>query len=62
MGLPGASLLNQNEKYFWFHHTNADTMDIEDPDVLDKCTALWATVAYVMADLSITIPKNLTVT
>ncbi|XP_060527229.1 carboxypeptidase Q-like [Cylas formicarius] len=56
--IPGASLLNDNEKYFWFHHTMADTMDVLDPDALDKATALWAVVSYVIADLSIEFPRE----
>uniref|UniRef100_A0A182M9U7 Carboxypeptidase Q n=1 Tax=Anopheles culicifacies TaxID=139723 RepID=A0A182M9U7_9DIPT len=51
-GFPGASLLNKNEKYFWFHHSAGDTMAVEDPKNLDKCVALWAAAAYVVADLS----------
>lgn len=60
-GMPGASLYNKNERYFWYHHTNADTMDIEDSDNLDLNTALWAAVAYVIADLSVDFPKNSTI-
>ncbi|XP_055637461.1 carboxypeptidase Q-like [Toxorhynchites rutilus septentrionalis] len=56
-GFPGASLMNKNEKYFWFHHSAGDSMAVEDPKNLDKCTALWAAAAYVIADLSISIPK-----
>jgi carboxypeptidase Q len=57
-GFPGASLLNKNERYFWYHHTNADTMLVEDPKNLDKCAALWAAAAYIIADLDMDIPKN----
>uniref|UniRef100_A0A182ST02 Carboxypeptidase Q n=1 Tax=Anopheles maculatus TaxID=74869 RepID=A0A182ST02_9DIPT len=57
-GFPGASLLNKNEKYFWFHHSAGDTMAVEDPKNLDKCVALWAAAAYVVADLSISMPKD----
>uniref|UniRef100_A0A1L8E2C3 Carboxypeptidase Q n=2 Tax=Nyssomyia neivai TaxID=330878 RepID=A0A1L8E2C3_9DIPT len=57
-GFPGASLLNRNEQYFWYHHSNADSMLVEDPDALDKCTAIFAAMSYVIADLSIEIPKN----
>lgn len=60
-GMPGASLYNKNERYFWYHHTNADTMDVEDSDNLDLNTALWAAVAYVIADLSVDFPKNSTI-
>lgn len=58
-GFPGASLLNKNERYFWFHHSNGDTMAVEDKDTLDKCAALWASAAFVIADLSINIPRTL---
>lgn len=57
-GVPGGSLWNQAEKYFYYHHTNADTMLAEDPEALDKNTALFAAVAYVLADLSVDISRN----
>lgn len=56
-GIPMASLLNKNEKYFWFHHSNGDTMSVEDSDVLDKCLAVWTSVAYVVADLSVNLSR-----
>ncbi|KAJ8917135.1 hypothetical protein NQ315_012627 [Exocentrus adspersus] len=56
--IPGGSLLNANEKYFWFHHTEADTMDVLDPDALDKSAALWAVVSYIVADLSEEFPRD----
>lgn len=54
---PKASLLNQNEKYFWFHHSHADHIKIQDPDAMDRCTALWAIYAYIIADLDIMLPR-----
>ncbi|XP_050069757.1 carboxypeptidase Q-like [Anopheles maculipalpis] len=57
-GFPGVSLRNKNENYFWYHHTEGDTIELEDPAALDKITALWAAASYVIADLSIDIPKN----
>ncbi|KAF7278802.1 hypothetical protein GWI33_007953 [Rhynchophorus ferrugineus] len=56
--IPGGSLLNANEKYFWFHHSPADTMDVLDPDDLDKATAVWAVVSYIIADLSEEFPRE----
>ncbi|KAK2588607.1 hypothetical protein KPH14_006376 [Odynerus spinipes] len=57
-GVPGGSLWNKNDKYFYYHHTNADTMLLEDPDALDMGTALFAAVSYVLADLSIDLPRH----
>lgn len=56
-GIPGASLHNANEKYFWFHHTEGDTMNVESPDELDLGAAFWTAVAYIIADISADIPR-----
>lgn len=57
-GFPTSSLINQNERYFWYHHTDADSMYLWDSkDTLDRCTALWAAASYVIADLSVDLPK-----
>lgn len=57
-GFPGASLMNRNEKYFWYHHTAADSMLVEDSGNLDKGAAAFAVAAYVIADLSVDMPKE----
>lgn len=57
-GVPSGSLWNKNDKYFYYHHTNADTMLVEDPDALDMGTALFAAVSYVLADLSVDLPRH----
>lgn len=57
-GFPSASLINKNEKYFWFHHSAGDSMLVEDPVCLDKNTALFAAAAYVIADISVEMPKT----
>ncbi|XP_063909154.1 carboxypeptidase Q-like [Zophobas morio] len=59
-GVPGGSLDTENDKYYWYHHSNADTLEAESTDYLDKNTALWASVAYVLADLSIDFPRETT--
>lgn len=40
-----------------YHHSAGDSMLVEDPVSLDKCAAIWAAAAYVVADLSVPIPK-----
>lgn len=58
-GFPSASLMNKNEKYFNYHHSDADSMLVENPDDLDKNTALFAAAAYVIADISVDMPKDI---
>lgn len=57
-GVPGASLINENERYFWYHHTEADTMDVQNMTNVINCAAFWTAVSYVIADLSEDIPRN----
>lgn len=57
-GVPTGSLYNANDKYFWFHHSEGDTMSVEDPDTLDRCLALWTSVAYVTADMTHRLPHE----
>ncbi|CAI9730005.1 Hypothetical predicted protein [Octopus vulgaris] len=54
--VPGATLMNKNGKYFYFHHTNADTITVQDPHQMNLCAAVWAVVAYVVADLQNLLP------
>jgi carboxypeptidase Q len=57
-GIPGLSLNNENDQYFWYHHTEADTMSMMDAEQLDKGTAVWAVASYIIADLSIPLPRK----
>ncbi|KAL0985287.1 hypothetical protein UPYG_G00155050 [Umbra pygmaea] len=56
-GVPGASLHVADSKYFWFHHTDGDTISVQDPMEMNLCSALWAIVAYVVADLEEMLPR-----
>lgn len=53
----GASLHVENSRYFWFHHSEGDTMTVQDPGDMNLCSALWAVVAYVVADLEDMLPR-----
>ncbi len=49
-GVPGAALDVDGSRYFWYHHTNADTPDKLDPADVARCVATFAVWAYVLAD------------
>ncbi len=39
------------ERYFWYHHTHADAMEILDKQEVQHCTAAVAVMTYIVADL-----------
>ncbi|CAG2105142.1 unnamed protein product [Medioppia subpectinata] len=56
-GVPGSSLDNRHETYFYYHHSNGDTMTVEDSHQLDLCTAVWAATSYAFAALDDMLPR-----
>ena len=56
-GVPVMHLEVDREKYFWYHHTDADTMDKLDVSEFNQCVAAMAVMAYVIADLPETLPR-----
>jgi carboxypeptidase Q len=56
-GVPGAGLQVEGTRYFWYHHTDADTLDKLDPEEMARCVAAMAVLAYVVADLPIQLPR-----
>ncbi len=56
-GVPGMGLEVVGDKYFWYHHTNGDTLDKLDPAELARCVATLAVMAYVVADLPERLPR-----
>ena len=50
-GVPVMSLKVDGSKYFWYHHTDADTFDKIDFNEFNRCIAAMAIMAYVVADL-----------
>jgi carboxypeptidase Q len=50
-GVPLVGLEVHNERYFDYHHTEADTLDKVDPQDLADMVAATAVLAYVVADL-----------
>ena len=56
-GVPGMGLKVDGSKYFWYHHTEADTFDKVDKDEFNRCVATMAVMAYVVADMDNRLPR-----
>ena len=56
-GVPVMSLKVDGSKYFWYHHTDADTFDKIDFNDFNRCIAAMAIMAYVVADLDEPLPR-----
>ena len=56
-GVPGAGLVVDGAKYFWYHHTAADTLDKLDAAEVQRCVAALAVFAYVVAEMPETLPR-----
>ena len=57
LGVPLGTLMTHNERYFWYHHTNADTMTVLNPAEMNRCAAVFAVYAYVLADMDDLLPR-----
>jgi carboxypeptidase Q len=57
-GVPGMGLDVDPTRYFWFHHSQGDTLDKLDPADLARCVAAMAVMAYVVADLPDGLPRT----
>ncbi len=56
-GVPLMDLSDNMDRYFWYHHTAADTVDKVNSHELNLCTAAMAVMAYVVADMPETLPR-----
>jgi carboxypeptidase Q len=56
-GVPGMGLRVDGSKYFWYHHTAADTIDKLDKEAFNKCVAAMAVMSYVVADMDAPLPR-----
>jgi carboxypeptidase Q len=57
-GVPGAGLWTEGTRYFWYHHTDADTPDKLDPRDVARCVATMAVYAYVLAEMPERLPRT----
>ena len=56
-GVPGMGLNVDGTRYFWYHHTEADTIDKLDPREVALSVATMAVMAYVVADMPERLPR-----
>ncbi len=57
-GVPVMGLSVEDARYFYYHHTDADTMDKLNPREMALCVATMAVMAYVVADLPEPLPRG----
>jgi carboxypeptidase Q len=57
-GVPGIGLQVDASRYFWYHHSEGDTLDKLDPVEVARCVAAMAVMAYVIADLPSGLPRS----
>jgi carboxypeptidase Q len=55
-GVPGAALYHKSDRYFWYHHSPADTLDKIDKLDFQNCVATLAVTVYVVAALPDRLP------
>jgi carboxypeptidase Q len=58
VGVPGMGLDVERTRYFWYHHSDGDTLDKLDPAELGRCVAALAVMAYVIADMPETLART----
>ena len=56
-GVPGMGLNVDDTRYFWYHHTEADTPDKLDRAEVRRVVAAMAVMAYVAADIEQGLPR-----
>ncbi|HTH46549.1 MAG TPA: M20/M25/M40 family metallo-hydrolase [Candidatus Limnocylindria bacterium] len=56
-GVPNIGLRVDRTRYFWYHHTAADTVDKVAPQDLQRCTAALAVMVYTLAEMEEPLPR-----
>jgi carboxypeptidase Q len=57
LGVPVATIDTDPSRYFWYHHSEADTIDKLDPVDLARCVAIFAVIANTVANMDGTLPR-----
>jgi carboxypeptidase Q len=56
-GVPGMGLSVDRTRYFWYHHSDSDTIDKLDPREMALSVATMAVMSYVVADMPNRLPR-----
>lgn len=56
-GVPGMGLNVESEKYFWYHHSAADTFDKLNHEDFNECVATIAAYAFGVADAELRLAR-----
>lgn len=56
-GVPCFDLVVSRDHYFWYHHSEADTVDKLSAGELNECIAAIATLAYSLAEMPVNLPR-----
>jgi carboxypeptidase Q len=57
-GVPGVGFHTDDHRYFWTHHTEADTVDKLDPGEMARAVAAIAAFVYVVAEMPERLPRD----
>jgi len=57
LGIPTVAINTDPTRYFWYHHTEADTIDKLDPHEMGLCVAIMAVVANTVANMNGAVPR-----
>lgn len=57
LGVPTIAINTDPSKYFWYHHTEGDTVDKLDPRDVQLCAAIMAVVASTFASTDVPLPR-----
>lgn len=57
LGVPTIAINTDPTRYFWYHHTEADTIDKLDPRDMQLCAAIMAVVAATFGSGDVALPR-----
>jgi carboxypeptidase Q len=57
LGVPAITIDTDPSRYFWYHHSEADTIDKLDPVDVARCVAVLAVVANTVANMDGALPR-----